>query len=71
MAKKTCSLPTNKITIKQIGGNDGYCWCLLVNGRVKYNGMTRNEAEWRQDLEISRIKLAEILSHQHIVEDGR
>ena len=45
-AKSTKSKP--KVTIKQIGGDDGYQWCVLVNGKVKWNGMTRQEAMWRK-----------------------
>lgn len=40
-----------RVTIKQIGGDDGYCWCVLVDGRVKWDGMQRREAQWRQDQE--------------------
>lgn len=33
----------NKITTKQIGGDDGYQWCVLVNGRVIINGLHKSE----------------------------
>jgi hypothetical protein len=33
--------------MKQIGGDDSYQWCVLIDGRVKWNGMTRGEAKWR------------------------
>jgi hypothetical protein len=36
-----------KVTCRQIGGDDGFQWCVLINGRVKWNGMSRSEAEWR------------------------
>lgn len=36
-----------KVTCKQIDGDDGYCWCVLIDGRVKWNGMQRGEAQWR------------------------
>lgn len=45
MAKKS------RVTMKQIGGDDGYQWCVLVDGQVKWNGMTRGEATWRRDKE--------------------
>lgn len=32
-----------KITAQQIGGDDGYHWCILVNGRVIVNGLTKHE----------------------------
>lgn len=34
--------------IRQIGGDDGYQWCLLIDGVVRYAGMTRAEAGWRR-----------------------
>lgn len=34
--------------IRQIGGDDGYQWCLLIDGVVRYTGMTRAEAGWRR-----------------------
>lgn len=36
-----------KVTTKQIGGDDGYNWCVLIDGRIKYNGMGRSEALWK------------------------
>jgi hypothetical protein len=45
-----------KVTIRQIGGDDGYQWCVLIDGRVKWNGMTRREAEWRRQKEIEACK---------------
>lgn len=36
-----------RVTSRQIGGDDGYSWCVLVDGRVKWNGMDRGEAQWR------------------------
>lgn len=41
----------SRITTRQIGGDDGYQWCVLIDGRVKWNGMTRQEAEWRAEKE--------------------
>ena len=36
-----------RVTIRQIGGNDGYQWCVLVDGLIKWSGMQRMEAKWR------------------------
>lgn len=41
MAKKS------RVTVRQIGGDDGYQWCVLIDGRVKWDGMTKSEAQWR------------------------
>lgn len=32
--------------IKQIGGDDGYCWAVFVNDKERVNGLTRREAEY-------------------------
>lgn len=39
------------VTMRQIGGNDGYQWCVLVRGHIKWSGMTKSEAKWRRDKE--------------------
>jgi hypothetical protein len=44
-----------RVTIRQIGGDDGHQWCVMVDGRVKWDGMTRAEAKWRRDREIAAI----------------
>lgn len=41
----------SRVTYRQIGGDDGYCWCVLVDGRIKWDSMTRSEAKWRADNE--------------------
>jgi ligand-binding sensor domain-containing protein len=38
-----------RVRIRQLGGDDGYQWCLIVDGVVQYDGMTRREAQWRRD----------------------
>lgn len=40
-----------KVTMRQIGGDDGCHWCVFVDGYIKWNGMTRSEATWRRDQE--------------------
>lgn len=44
-----------KATYRQIGGDDGYQYCVLIDGRVKWNGMTRDEARWRAQKEQAAI----------------
>lgn len=36
-------------TMKQVGGDDGYQWCVFVNGRMKVNGCTKREAQSYRD----------------------
>jgi hypothetical protein len=38
-----------KVTYRQEGGDDGYCYVLRVDGRAVCNGMQRSEAKWRAD----------------------
>lgn len=33
-----------KVTMKQEGGNDGYCYAIRVDGRLVVNGLCRREA---------------------------
>ena len=35
-----------KITAKQVGGNDGYCYVVRINGVEFINGLTRNEVPY-------------------------
>lgn len=37
-----------RVRIRQVGGDDGYQWCLIVDGRQLIGGMDRREAEWRR-----------------------
>lgn len=37
-----------QVSIKQEGGDDGYCWVLRVGGYAVFDGMTRSEAEYRR-----------------------
>ena len=48
-----------RVTMRQIGGDDGYCWCVLVDGRVKWSGMTRNEADYERKREIAALASSE------------
>ena len=34
---------------RQVGGDDGYCWAVFVNGRMKVNGLTRREVAHYRD----------------------
>ncbi len=37
-----------RVRIQQVGGDDGYQWCLIIDGRQHIRGMDRREAEWRR-----------------------
>ena len=41
-------LRERRVRIRQIGGDDGYQWCFLVDNIIRYSGMTRSEALWRR-----------------------
>jgi len=45
MAKKP------RVTMRKHEGDDLYSWAVFVDGRVKWNGMSRSEATWRRDRE--------------------
>lgn len=36
-------------TAKQVGGDDGYCWTIFVNGKEKINGLTKSEVPYYRD----------------------
>jgi len=36
-------------TARQVGGDDGYCWAVFVNGRERVNGLTRSEVSYYRD----------------------
>ena len=44
-----------RVTMRQVGGDDGYCWAVMVDGVPKWEGMQRGEASWRRDAEIKRL----------------
>ena len=44
-----------RVTIRQIGGDDGYCWCVLIDGRVVMNGMSKREAQYEQQKQRERL----------------
>lgn len=49
-------------TVKQVGGDDGYCWAVFVNGKEKINGLTRPEvAGYRQQFEREEEKRRTVL----------
>jgi len=41
----------SRVKIRKDGGDDAYSWALFVDGRMKWNGMTRSEAKWRKGVE--------------------
>ena len=38
-----------KITAKQEGGDDGYCWCIRINGKLFVTGLTRREVPYYKE----------------------
>jgi hypothetical protein len=38
-------------------GDDLYSWCLFIDGRDKYNGMSKSEATWRRNTWIMKGEL--------------
>ena len=52
-----------KIVIRQITfdlkANDDNQWCLFINGRMKYAGMTKQEAERQRDKAIAALAKVE------------
>jgi hypothetical protein len=44
-----------RVTMRQVGGDDGYCWAVMVDGVPKWEGMQRGEASSRRNAEIARL----------------
>ncbi len=44
-----------RVTMRQVGGDDGYCWAVMVDGVPKWEGMQRGEAGSRRTAEIKRL----------------
>ena len=44
-----------RVKIKQIGGDDGYQWNVIVDGRSIVNGLTKRSAEHEQEKEWQRL----------------
>lgn len=40
-----------RVTMRKHEGDDLYSWAVFVDGRVKWDGMSRSEATWRRDRE--------------------
>ena len=49
-------LRKHKITAKQIGGDDGYQWTVLINGREYINGLTKREVPYYKKKALERCK---------------
>ncbi|RJQ26722.1 hypothetical protein C4577_02940 [Candidatus Parcubacteria bacterium] len=45
----------HKITAKQIGGDDGYCWTVLIDGKEFVNGLTRPECEYYKEKALDKV----------------
>lgn len=38
-----------KVTYRQEGGDDGYCYVIRVDGIARCAGLTRREAQWEKE----------------------
>jgi hypothetical protein len=47
---------TKRVTARKSGGDDLYSWAVFVDGRTKWTGMSRSEAQWRKSAEIKRLE---------------
>jgi hypothetical protein len=43
--------PEQRVKMRKHGGDDLYSWAVFVDGRIKWDGMSRSEAAWRRDTE--------------------
>jgi hypothetical protein len=41
----------SRVTYRKADGDHRYSWAVFVDGRMKWNGMSREEAKWRADKE--------------------
>ena len=48
----------NRVTYRQEGGDDGYQYVVRVDGRAKWSGLTRTEAAYYKQLEVTKLKEA-------------
>lgn len=56
MPKQKSKVTMRKSTgLASCGGNDMYSWAVFVNGRLKWDGMSKSEAIWRRDCERRRL----------------
>lgn len=44
-----------RVTFSQIGGDDGYHWAVLVDGRVVWNGLTQREIQHYKRIEVEKL----------------
>lgn len=44
-----------RITAKQEGGDDGYCYVVRVDGIERWNGLTRREVEYYKKIELEKL----------------
>lgn len=50
----------DRVKIKQVGGDDGYSWAVIVDGRVKWNGLTQRQAQSYQEKEWKQLSVGEV-----------
>lgn len=48
--------PESRVKVRKSGGDDRYSWALFIDGREKWNGMSRDEAAWRRKQEIEALR---------------
>lgn len=48
-AMKKKKKPYKYTTARQVGGDDGYCWTVFVNGHERINGLMRSEVAYYRD----------------------
>jgi hypothetical protein len=45
----------NRVTYKQEDGDDGYSYVVRVDGRERWNGLTKREAEYYKRREVTEL----------------
>lgn len=51
-----------KVTYRQEDGDDGYCYCIRVDGRALYNGLTRRETMAEKERVLSEWRAKQVAS---------
>ncbi len=47
---------SKRIKYRQVGGDDGYHYAIYVDGRMRYNGLTKREAQYEKNLILNRLR---------------
>lgn len=48
--------PESRVKVRKSGGDDLYSWAVFVDGRERWNGMSRDCATYYRKKEIERLK---------------